>query len=166
MTTSIATIVTNATSRDMAIITMVQELGYTLNKAQKAYADYAREAGIAPTVTSHKADALEWLSDRYTSESWDAMAVRESVVELQSEFEVAESTARDYTKAFSEQLGMDHPSENPRDIIFGWFKQRTTAGDVIDKADFMDFAVNELGRSQSNANEYWKGYELHIHLTK
>lgn len=147
-------------SRDEMIITLVQD-GATLNKATKLYAAWAKDAGIATTLTSHKEEALAYLGEQYQADTWDARAVQDMVVTLADKFQVAESTARDYCKAYSELLEVEHPVLNPREAIFTWFK---TTKDIT-KEKYMDYAVKELGRSQSNANEYWKGYELHLYLT-
>ena len=151
-------------SRDAAIVELVTLHSMTLNAATKAYAEWAKEEGIAPTLTSHKAEALDALRGAYPKgKGWDAKAVKDQVITLADQYGIAESTARDYCKAFSEELGMTHPVLNPRDAIFAWFKDQ---GDEAVKEEFMAFATDPdgLNRSQSNANEYWKGYELHLFL--
>ena len=149
-------------TRDQAIIILVTDHSHTLNKATKAYAEWAKEEGIAPTLTSHKDEVLTLLRGAYPKgKGWDAEAVKARVITLADHYGVAESTARDYCKAYSEELGVTHPVLNPREAIFEWFKAE---GDTASKEAFMEFAVKELGRSQSNANEYWKGYELHLFL--
>lgn len=161
MTTSIQSIIdAGTTNRDAIIIELVTAHGVTLNKATSMYAAYAKENGLTSAATSHKESALDWLDTQYDVATWDVTAVRESVVELQSRYDVAESTARDYTKAFSKQLEVAHPSENPRDLIFAWFKDNAT---TATKEEFKAYAKS-IGRSESNANEYWKGYELHLHI--
>lgn len=148
----------NGMSRDDIIVLLVTQKQMTLNAATKAYAAIAKESGWTSTIVSHKDDALAHISKQY--DTLDAATVKDLVIELVDEFDVAESTARDYIKAWCEQAGQEYPIENPREAIFAWFK---AAGDTADKQEFMDFAES-IGRSKSNANEYWKGYELHLHL--
>ena len=165
MTDTIHNLVTERNmTRDEAIIELVTHQGYTLNKATKAYAAYAKEHGLTAAIVSHKEAALDRLREIYgdAQDNWTAQAVKDEVIEMAAEYEIAESTARDYCKAFSEELGVAHPILNPREAIFEYFKEH---GDHVTKDGFMDYAVNELGRSKSNANEYWKGYELHLYLT-
>lgn len=149
----------NELTRDQIIVKLVTEHGLTLNTATKAYAAEAKEAGWSSTIVSYKEEALAYISERH--ETLDAQQVKDLVIEICDEFDVADSTARDYIKAWCEAAGQDYPIENPREAIFNWFK---AAGDTAEKDDFMAFAVDTLGRSQSNANEYWKGYELHLFL--
>lgn len=160
--------------RDAIIIQLVSEHDLSLNKATKVYAEYAREHGLTRQATSHKEGVLDGLREKYArideetgdayAEGWTARAVADEVVEIVADYGVAESTARDYCKAFSTELGIDHPVLNPREAIFAWFLEREQAGDVVQKDEFLAYATDELGRSKSNANEYWKGYELHLHL--
>lgn len=148
-------------SRDVIIIGLVSEHKFTLNRASQEYAKYARSAGLTAATVSHKTAALAWLSEQYDLSEWTAMAVRDAVIDIQQRYDVAESTARDYTKAYSKDLGVTHPSENPRDLIFSWFKANEG---TATKEAFKEYAKS-IGRSESNANEYWKGYELHLYLT-
>lgn len=160
-TTSIADIVTaGTTNRDGIIIELVTGYGLSLNKATNEYAKYAKDNGLTSAIVSHKDDAMAYLADTYGIDGWDADAVRGAVVELQARYDVAESTARDYTKAYSDSMGMVHPTSNPRDLIFAWFKDNAK---TATKEEFKAYAKS-IGRSESNANEYWKGYELHLHL--
>jgi hypothetical protein len=164
MTDTIHNLVTERDmTRDQVIIELVTAQGYTLNKATKAYAAYAKEHGLTAAIVSHKDAALDRLRQIYgdRQDNWTAQAVKDEIVEMAAEYEIAESTARDYCKAFSEELGVSHPVLDPRQAIFEWFREQ---GDSADKDEYMEFAVNELGRSKSNANEYWKGYELHLYL--
>jgi hypothetical protein len=151
----------DGSTRDAIIVGLVTGHKLTLNAATKAYAEWAKEEGIAPTLTSHKTEALAELREQFDAGSWDHKAVQDMVIVLADQYGIAESTARDYCKAYSEELGVAHPVQNPREAIFEWFKN---AGDDASKESFMKFAVDHLGRSQSNANEYWKGYELHLFL--
>ena len=162
---SIHQYVTDGLSRDEIIVKLVAEQGYTLSKATKAYAAYAKSAGLTNAIVSHKEEALNWLKEQYDDnpEEWTAQAVKDSVIELGDRHGIAESTARDYCKAYSQQLGVEHPVLDPRTAIFEWFKKHD--GNCT-KKQFLDYAINELNRSRSNANEYWKGYELHEYLTK
>jgi hypothetical protein len=150
------------TDRDTLILAAVED-GASLNMATNAYAAFAKEAGITATVTSYKAEVLEGLSVEYDVDNWDADAVKEEVVRIVTGYSVAESTARDYCKAFSTLIGVVHPVLNPREAIFEWFRDMAAEGSPITKKGFMEYAKS-LGRSQSNANEYWKGYELHLYL--
>lgn len=147
--------------RDTIIVKLVTEAGMSLNAATKAYAECAKAEGWVKTVASHKEDALAYLAETYTVEDWDVNAARNAAIDLADKYNVVESTARDYCKSYSEQLGITHPISNPRTAIFEWFKEHDG---VATKEDFIEFAVEELGRSTSNANEYWKGYELHRYL--
>ena len=160
-TATIATMIADDVNRDGIIIALVTEHGVTINKATKLYGDYARENGLTAAIVSHKADALDWISDTYGADQWTASAVKDAVIQIVYTYGVAESTARDYCKAYSKQLGMAMPVEDPRAAIFAWFKENDG---TATKADFIEFAVEDLGRSKSNANEYWKGYELHLAL--
>lgn len=160
MTTSISntigTMLDNDSTRDAIIITLVTDHGISLNKATNEYATYARDNGLTTVSTSHKADALEWLDEQFQGDDWDHTAVTDSVVDLQARYNVAESTARDYTKAFSKMLGVQHPTLNPRAAMFDYL----VANPDTTKDEFKAFA-KDLGRSDSNINEYWKGMELH-----
>ena len=138
----------------------------TLNAATKAYGVWARENGLVTAKVSRKDEALEWLADEFhTAEDWRPITVKGAILDLVDRFEVAESTARDYCKAFSEDtLGMPLPTENSRTRMFQWLKDHDGDEVIQMKADFRDYATDELGRSSSNINEYWKGYELHLFL--
>lgn len=147
------------TERDQLILAMVDK-GASLNMATNAYSMFAKEAGLTSPMHSYKDEVLEGLAAEYDETNWTIDAVREETQRIVDGYQVAESTARDYCKAFSEVLGIEHPVLNPRDQIFAWFKAQ---GASANKDDFMEFAKG-IGRSQSNANEYWKGYELHLYL--
>lgn len=148
-------------TRDMNIIAAVQD-GQTLNAATKAYASWARDLGIGGLqIVSHKPEALADLLSEYGEAEMDVDTVRTAVASLQAAYEVAESTAKDYVRAHLDLFGHEWPVINPREAIFAWFKSQ---GDSADHAEFITFAVDGLGRSRSNANEYWKGFELHLHL--
>lgn len=152
-------------TRDQAIIILVTDHSHTLNKATKAYAEWAKEEGIAPTLTSHKDEVLTLLRGAYPKgKGWDAEAVKARVITLADEYGVAESTARDYCKAYSEELGVTHPVLDPKTAIFEWFRDNRQLDVDAMKEAYMKFATGELKRSKSNANEYWKGYELHMYL--
>ena len=150
-------------NRDGIIVGLVSNLGLTLNAATKAYAEVAREEGWTTALVSHKEAALAFLRDAYPRPIWTAVAVRESVIDLKDRFGVAESTARDYARAYSEELGVDHPVEDPRTAMFNWLIENDGMDVEEMKAAFKEYA-RDLGRSDSNINEYWKGYELHLHL--
>lgn len=145
-------------TRDQAIIAAVIA-GMTLNTATQHYAKWARAEGLTTALVSHKKEALDYLTDTYGGDFTLENAL-EAIPVLVEKFSVAESTARDYAKAYCEGCGVDYPVVNPREAIFNWFK----GNESVTKEDFMTFAVEGLGRSQSNANEYWKGYELHLFL--
>lgn len=148
-------------TRDMNIITAVQD-GETLNAATKRYASWARDLGIGGLqIVSHKSEALTDLATEYGTEALTVDQVRTAVASLQAAYDVAESTAKDYVRAHLDDNGHEWPVINPREAIFAWFKSE---GDSADHAEFITFATETLGRSRSNANEYWKGFELHLHL--
>ena len=147
-------------TRDAIIIKLVTEHDLTLNAATKAYAAVAKDKGWTAAIVSHKEDALAYISDGY-DDTLSIKDARELIAYFQTEYGVAESTARDYVKAHCDATGTTYPVVNPREAIFEWFKQ---AGADADKKEFMEYATETLGRSQSNANEYWKGYELHLYL--
>lgn len=145
-------------SRDAIIISLVSEYGLSLNAATRAYADAAKAEGWTTGRESHKDAAIATLTITYGSD-WDAAAVKAAVVELAAEYGVAESTARDYCRAYSEVLDVPHPVEDPRKAMFDWLVENAA---TAEKADFVAFAgEGGLGRSASNVNEYWKGLELH-----
>ena len=148
-------------TRDMNIIAAVQD-GQTLNAATKAYASWARDLGIGGLqIVSHKPEALADLLSEHGEAAMDVDTVRTAVASIQAAYDVAESTAKDYVRAHLDLFGHEWPVINPREAIFAWFKSE---GDTADHAEFITFATETLGRSRSNANEYWKGYELHLHL--
>ena len=144
-------------SRDQIIITLVTEHGLSISKASNLYAKVAKAEGWVTGAVSHKDEALADLHNDYTADTWDAKAVKAAVVDLQDRYGIAESTARDYCKAFSEELGVDYPVEDPREAMFNWLIEHHLDGT---KDDFKAYC-KELGRSDSNINEYWKGLELH-----
>jgi hypothetical protein len=146
-------------NRDQAIITAVQA-GVTLNTATKHYAAWAKENGLTTQIVSHKAEALEFLAKKYKGK-FTIDSAREAQPLIEDEFGVAESTARDYAKAYCEQIGIEYPVVNPREAIFKWFEKAVNPT----KEEFTIFCKKELNRSDSNINEYWKGYELHLYLT-
>ena len=163
MTVDIIALHAEGQTRDQIIIALVSEDGMTLNAATKAYAEAAKSEGWATGRESHKEAALEWLAESYTDETWTAEAVKHAVLDVSEKFGVTESTARDYCRAFSEDLGVTHPVADPRKAMFDWLIEND--GMPVDemKAAFKEFG-KELGRSSSNVNEYWKGYELHLAL--
>lgn len=153
-------------TRDQMIIAAVTS-GTSLNTATKRYATWAKDRGISSAAVSHKADALESLAELWGEDAPTVDDVREAIPTLVEDYGIAESTARDYVKAYCDDNGHAYPVLNPREAIFAWFKTEAPHHGAEDcKAEFMTFATEELGRSQSNANEYWKGYELHLYLTK
>jgi hypothetical protein len=147
-------------TRDEMIIAAVQD-GNSLNAAIKTYATWAKASGISSALVSHKETALEDLSGEYGDGAMTVDEVRTAVAALQVTYDVAESTAKDYVRAHLDSNGHAWPVLNPREAIFAWFKSE---GDTADHAEFITFACDTLGRSRSNANEYWKGFELHLHL--
>jgi len=165
VSTAIRTAYADQQGRDQIIINLVADHGLSLNAATKAYATIAKEEGWNSAPTSRKGEALAILQDRYPADSWDAAAVRDSVIELASELAVQESTARDYCRAYSDQLGIPHPVVDPRTAMFQWFAEHDGEEPEAMKIAFLEYAIEELGRSRSNANEYWKGYELHLYLS-
>lgn len=153
-------------SRDAVIISLVSGHDLSLNAATKAYAAVAKAEGWTTAPVSHKEAALADLRDQYPVEDWDAQAVKDAVIDLADRYGIAESTARDYAKAYSDELEVTHPVLNPREAMFQWFVDVAPTIDDYDdrKAAFKAFAIDDLGRSESNANEYWKGYDLHLAL--
>lgn len=154
----IAAAVADGRTRDEIIIELVQSQGISINRATREWAAYAKEAGLSVAVTSHKEEVLDWLADQ--GREWTVDAVRDAIVDIMDKWHVVESTARDYCKAYSEFLGVPHPTLDPREAIFTWFIETENPT----KEDFIAFAVDGLKRSRCNANEYWKGYELHLAL--
>lgn len=149
----------NGLSRDDIILILYREKDMSLNAATKAYAKVAKEHGWTTALTSHKDEALIFISDEMGGSEMTVEDIKPMVVEIQDRFDVADSTARDYIKAWCDEAGQAYPVANPRELIFAWFIAHAKSAT---KEEFMDYAVEELGRSQSNANEYWKGYELHL----
>ncbi len=163
---SIATLIADGATRDVVIITLVQEHGATLSKATSLYQAYAKEHGLSSASVSRKDDAHDMLADAYPAvEDWTVQAVRAAVVDLMADLDVAESTARDYCKAYSKHLGVPHPSEDPRAAMFAYLIEHGDLPYDELKAGFKAYATEVLGRSSSNVNEYWKGYDLHLALT-
>lgn len=158
------------TDRDTLILALVQHHSCTLNMATKAYASFAKERGLTATITSHKADAMEWLSTEYDdAETISATTARGIVVDLVDRYSVAESTARDYLAAWFKEQGMEMPVDDPRTLIFQYLKdhQDDFLAHYQDAKDaFIEYACNDLGRSRSNANEYLKGMDLHLFLIR
>lgn len=153
-------------TRDTMIITLVSEGNMTLNAATREYGKWAKANGMITTKVSHKGSVMDIWRDEYPDgNGWDSMAVKDEAVEMAAKFDIAESTVRDYAKAYSEELGVDYPVTNPRTAMFQWLKDHD--GDEVKqmKTDFVEYAEEELGRSRSNINEYWKGYELHLYLS-
>jgi hypothetical protein len=151
-------------TRDQIIIGLVGNEGMTLNAATKLYADTARTEGWTSQVVSHKADALVYLISNY-GDDWNADEVAAAVIELVDKYGVAESTARDYCKAHSYNSGITHPTSDPRALMFQYLIDNAGTDYDTLKAGFKEYASEELGRSPSNINEYWKGYDLHLALT-
>ena len=111
------------------------------------------------------------LGQEFTVDSWDAAAVKRAAIDLAHDYGVAESTARDYCKAFSKLLGVEHPVADPRAVMFAWFRDVAPTMELDDrKAAFKAYCGDASNfddgkpRSSSNINEYWKGYELHLFL--
>ena len=146
-------------SRDQIIIILVTDEGISINAATKAYAAVAKAEGWTTALVSHKDAALLWLGDTYGPADWTATGVRDLIIVMADKYGIAESTARDYAKAYSELLGVDHPVLDPRAAMFTWL---VANAETATKAEFKAFAGQDgLGRSDSNVNEYWKGLELH-----
>ena len=166
-TTAIVSLHAEGASRDEIIIALVSEHSLSLNAATRGYAATAKDEGWSSTPTSHKAEALITLSAQYPEGAgWDAIAVRNAVIELADRYSVQDSTARDYCKAYSTLVCLQHPVINPRTAIFEWFRDvAPTISEDERKVAYLEYAVGELNRSRSNANEYWKGYELHLYLS-
>ncbi len=149
----------NDLTRDQIIILLVTDHAMSLNLATKAYAAVAKHHGWSTALTSHKDDALIFIDGVQDGTEITVDDIKPLVLDLQDKFEVADSTARDYIKAWCESAGQAYPVANPRELIFAWFIDHAT---TATKEAFMAYAVGDLNRSQSNANEYWKGYELHL----
>ena len=139
--------------------------GITLNKATDLVKQYYKDNGLSTAPSSHKADALADLDGRYGGEAVPANEVSSVVVDLTTEYGVAESTARDYIKAYHKANGVSVETVDPRIQLFDWLKDNQSDDLDVMKEEFHAFAKS-IGRSRSNANEYWKGYELHLYLTK
>jgi hypothetical protein len=163
--TIIADLVDQGLTRDGIIIHLVSDGNRTLNFATNAYAAYARENGLTKTIISHKSEALEYLADMYPLDKWTPDAVLDAIAYLADEYGVALSTARDYCKAYSDTLGIPLPNTDPRAAMFTYITENINhkSRDEL-RAGFLDYAVNTLGRSKSNANEYAKGLDLHFHI--
>jgi hypothetical protein len=164
-TQMIADMVAASSTRDDIIVALHGD-GLTLNKSMKLYADYAREHGLTTATVSRKPEALTYLAGACTDEAgWTAECIRDAVIDLQAEFDVAESTARDYCRAYTELMQWTYPVTDPRTAMFEYLIEH--AGDEYEelKVSFKLYATEELGRSASNVNEYWKGYDLHLALT-
>jgi hypothetical protein len=146
-------------TRDQIIIALVTTYAVSVNKATTAYAAYAKANGLTTALVSYKTEALAYLDN--LGGAWDADTVADAVIDLQDKFGVAESTARDYTKAYSDLLGVPHPIRDARELMFSWLIAHAGHDPVDMKAKFKEYAT-DLGRSPSNINEYWKGYELHL----
>lgn len=150
-------------SRDQIIISMMSKYDYTLNKATQTYGKYAKANGLTSTVASHKDAAIKFLETVNLTRPWDAHTVKDSVIDMIDKFGIAESTARDYAKAYSEKLKVEHPVEDPRAMIFAWVVANVNhmSRDELKKG-LIEYACGPLGRSRSNANEYAKGLDLHF----
>ena len=146
-------------SRDAIIIRLVTEEAITINAATKAYAAVAKAEGWTTGRESHKDAVMLMLGEQFPLSHWDVQAVKDVIVDIVADYGVAESTARDYCKAYSDLLGCEHPVLDPRAAMFDWLVANATDGT---KDEFKAFAGKDgLGRSDSNVNEYWKGMELH-----
>lgn len=138
--------------------------GATLNMADKAYKLAGLKIGVK---TSRKDEALDWLGAAYpTADTWTADAVTSAVAHMRSEFEVAESTARDYAKEHSEVLGVAHPSTPTLDSdeVIAWVVEHYDSYgadyEALKAALIEEFTAR--GRSRSNINEYTKGLRMHF----
>lgn len=152
-------------SRDEIIIHLVTTHGLSLNAAIKAFAEVSQSS--TGGKVNVKAEALAYLSATFNKANWNLAAVQEAVAYCQAEWGCAESTARDYTKYHSEILGVVHPSANPRELMFKWLvENRSEMSYDAMKTAFKAYAGDVLGRSSSNINEYWKGYDLHLAILK
>lgn len=163
--TRIADLLDQGKDRDGVIIELVSGGDYTLNSATNAYAAYARANGLTRAVVSYKDDALAQLTEKYADGGWNPQAVLDEMANLQEDYGVADSTARDYCKAYSDSIGVPLPSVDPRAAMFDWITANLPhmGRDELRKA-FLKYAVEDLGRSKSNANEYAKGLDLHFHI--
>lgn len=157
LTTVIETGLNEEKSRDEIIIELVTKHDLTISKATKEFAGYLKDNGLSMN-TSCKADALEYITEHMSGQEIETGDIKPLVVELMDQFKVADSTARDYIKAWCEQEGQTYPVANPRQAMFDFLV--ANAGTVT-KEEFKEFGKS-LGRSDSNINEYWKGYELHL----
>lgn len=151
-----------ADSRDTNIIAAYAAKDGTINAITKAYAKWAKAEGISTSLVSYKEEALELLAAEFP----DGIQIADiigAVGLIEGQYGVVESTAKDYIKAYLHGRGEVYPVSDPRAMIFEWFK---LAGDEADHDEFIAWACDEdgLNRSRSNANEYWKGFELHLHL--
>lgn len=163
--TIIAGLVEDGLTRDEVIINLVGTGNRTLNFATNAYAAYARENGLTKAIVSHKSEALAYLGATYVGEAWNPEAVLDAIAFMADEYGVAMSTARDYCKAYSDSLGVPLPSTDPRIAMFQYIRDNISHMSREElRASFLDYAVNTLGRSKSNANEYAKGLDLHFFL--
>jgi len=146
-------------TRDATIIMLVTEHSLSINAATKAYAAVAKAEGWTTALVSHKDAVLAMLAEQFPESQWDVRAVKDVIVDIVAEYGVAESTARDYCKAHSKSMGVDHPVADPRTAMFTWLVENAA---TATKDEFKAFAGKDgLGRSDSNVNEYWKGLELH-----
>ena len=155
-----------AQSRDEIIIDMMQTNGWTMNKATNEYVKAKKAAGFQMGVVSRKDDAYELMIGMDLESPIDPKAVVESIVD---ELGVAESTARDYLKAYAKDKGLEIASGKDSQPILDWIVANApidgTADDWVafDK-EFIAWGTEE-GRTRSNLNEYRKGIKLHLMLS-
>jgi hypothetical protein len=156
--------------RDTLIMAVMTHHGATLNMATKAYGAFAKERGLTTTIVSHKDEAIAFLAEHPDYRTMTHPSdVANAVIDLTDTFGVAESTARDYVKAYCDKQGIEMPNKDPREDIFNHLRANRQLWDEdydTAKAEFIDYVCGTLGRSRSNANEYVKGMDLHLFLSK
>lgn len=150
-------------SRDVIILDMVKN-GMSLNKATKEYIKGKKAAGIAVGVVSHKVEAFEYLDGLALA---GTVSPSQIVADLVAEFGVVADTAMGYLKAHAEENGYEVATRMASQSILDWICDHAPAerdGDWDGFDEQFKAHMTELGKSESNINEYRKGIRLHLAL--
>ena len=153
----------DAMSRDEVILDLVKQ-GMSLNKASKEYVKLKKAAGYAVGVASHKDAAVAYLIEQAPASPIEPKPLVKALVD---KFEVTESTAMGYIRAYAEEHNLEVKSRSASTEVLDWIVANApmTVDEDWDQFDeaFIAWMESE-GKSRNNINEYRKGLKLHVML--
>lgn len=157
--TQMADAVSLDTTRDMIIMDMFSNHGYTLNGATKRFAELAKELGIATGKASRQADAMAMLT---TDAPMSAADIKDECDGVANNLGIKPTTVQGYLKMHYEAQDWNWPAVGSEsEAILDWLTDNHECGKAAFEVFMRTAGKDGAPRSSSNVNEYWKGMILH-----